>query len=212
MLLDIEKTPATPTLPCWTDHLDCDIFLTQTVSPSLYHKTSREIYKQTKAKFEEILRRHTSKYLCVMELTKQGIPHYHVVLKWKDEIDPIMYYDSLKSIKGQPLGHSVIKPITDIVELSDYMMKDLRTNKTHRIINTAGKMIIPVYFSSKDTQPKTKFNSREHYMRTNEITVDTGIDDLDDIIIDNSHPALELRQTESVCPNELKRIFINVKK
>jgi len=211
MLLDIEKTPATP---CWTDHLDCDIFLTQTVSPNLYHKTSREIYKQTKTKFEDILRRHCKKYICVMELTTQAIPHFHVILKWKNELDPIMYHDSIKSIKGQPLGHSVIKPITDIVELSDYMMKDLKTNKTHRIINTAGKMIIPVYFSSKDTQPKTKFNVREHYIKTNEITLDSGIDDLEDPLI-SSHTALELIQSEnhSECPNELlKRIFINVKK
>jgi len=215
MLLDIEKTPATPQLPHFTDHLDCDIFLTQTIAPSLYHKTSREIYKQTKQKFEEILRRHTKKYLCVMELTKQGIPHYHVILTFKDnDLDPIMYLDSIKSLRDQPLGHSVIKPITDIVELSDYMMKDLKTNKTHRIINTANKMTIPVYFSSKDTQPKTKFNVREHYIKTNEITLDSGIDDLDDPLT-CSHPALELIQSEnhSECPTELlRRIFINVKK
>jgi len=175
MLLDIEKKTAPPVPISWSDYLDCDIFLTQTVSPSLYHKTSREIYKQTKQKFQQILQNHCGKYICVMELTKQAIPHFHVILKWKDELDPIMYHDSIKSIKGQPLGHSIIKDVTDLVELCAYLEKDLKNQKTHRIINTAGKTVMPVYFGSKDTQHKIRFNKLVY-----EGNIDNNIDDCND--------------------------------
>jgi len=139
-----------------------------------------------------------------MELTKQGIPHYHVILKFKDnDIDPIMYLDSLKSIKGQPMGQSVLKPIDDLVQLCDYMNKDLKTNKTYRIINSVGKSIIPVYFSSKDTKAKPSLNLKDYmdnYMRQNgnSCNLDSGLELFDD--------------DEIINETELNNIFINVKK
>jgi len=194
-------------LPHFVDYVDkCNVFLTTTVAPHMYNMTSREIFKQTKSKMEEALRRHSSLFFCVMELTKNGIPHYHCILKWKDDdIDPIAFLDSLKSYKTKPFGNSCIKPVTDMVELCDYMVKDLRNTKTHRIINNGKKSILPIYFSSKDTKAKPSFNLKDcmdNSMRLNgnSCNLDSGLELFDDD---------EIIDTEI---NELNNIFINVKK
>jgi len=193
-------------LPHFVDYQQCNVFLTISVAPHMYNMTSREIYKQTKSKMEEALRRHCKLYFCVMELTKNGIPHYHCILRYKDDdIDPIAILDTLKSYKTKPFGNTCSKPITDLVELCDYMVKDLRNTKTHRIINNGKKSILPIYFSSKDTKAKPSFNLKDcmdNSMRYNgnSCNLDSGLELFDDD---------EIIDTEI---NELNNIFINVKK
>lgn len=201
-------------LPHFTDFSQCNVFITQTVAPSMYHMTSREIFKQTKSKMEEALKRHCKTYWCTMELTERGIPHYHSIVIWKDDmIDPIAYQDSIKSFKIKCFGMSVIKKITDIVELCDYLIKDLKTLKTHRIINNNKKLILPIYFSSKDTRPKISFNLKRHTH-----TLDEGVDDFDDIFSGSLTGTEYVRDDSLEYQNEissneiLKKIFINVKK
>jgi hypothetical protein len=183
------------------DFSQCNTFITQTVAPSMYHMTSREIFKQTKSKMEEALKRHCKTFWCTMELTKQGIPHYHAIVTFKDEdIDPIAYQDSIKSFKLKCFGMSVIKPISDLVELCDYLIKDLKNTKTHRIINNGKKLILPIYFSSKDIRPKLSFNLLG---KSNDYKLDDGLDQFDDPI--------ECHNTETNS-EMLNKIFINVKK
>lgn len=196
-------------LPHFTDFSQCNTFITQTVAPSMYHMTSREIFKQTKSKMEEALKRHCKVFWCTMELTKQGIPHYHAIVIFKDEdIDPIAYQDSIKSFKLKCFGMSVIKPISDLVELCDYLIKDLKNTKTHRIINNGKKLILPIYFSSKDIRPKLSFNLKDSMVNSmrqngNSCNLDSGLDQFDDPI--------ECNHTETNS-EMLNKIFINVKK
>jgi len=142
-----------------------------------------------------------------MELTKNGIPHYHIILTYKDDdIDPIAILDTLKSYKTKPFGNTCSKAIDDMVQLCDYMVKDLRNNKTHRIINNGKKSILPIYFSSKDTKAKPSFNLKDYMdnsmrLNGNSCNLDSGLELFDDDEIIN--------ETEI---NELNNIFINVKK
>jgi len=194
-------------LPHFIDFKDCNVFITQTVSPTMYHMVSREIFKQTKSKFEEALKRHCKKYWAVMELTKQAIPHYHAIVIWKDnDIDPIAYQDTIKSFKLKCFGHNVTKPVTDLVELCDYMVKDLKNTKTHRIINNGKKSVLPIYFSSNDTRPKLTFNLKDSMINSmklngNSCNVDSGLEELEE--------HLHGPYTED---DLINKIFINVKK
>lgn len=128
--------------------------ITVTLDPAKYnYRTSpRKLHIKAMSAIKDILDDHCVEYNMILELTKQGIPHYHGYVQCINEVVYEMLFIKMKAI-----GRTQIDEIKSQDDFKKYCMKEI--DKTYIKMNyvykrrqlVAYKQLIAIAFSNKRT-------------------------------------------------------------
>ena len=117
-------------------------FLTITIKPKLYKYNSITQLEMVNSSLYKLLFKHTDKYVCVAEHTKQANIHFHAIVSFVDTSRKIGLINSLKNHKD--IGFIKFdSEISNDIKCSEYMTKDLYENYKYF---TSMKGKAPLYF------------------------------------------------------------------
>lgn len=128
-------------------------FMTQTLRPTLYKLKVSQQHEKIFKEIKYAVRRYSKYAMVVPELTKKCNMHYHMIVKFEDDLFKIQFVDHMRKI-----GFYDLQILKNEQKCMNYMMKDV--HNTREILSSAENEIPFIYKASSILVEQMKLISK----------------------------------------------------